>query len=145
MVVPRLASAPHRPALKLNGSRPRKSTPAGDEKPPPTQLLEAAESKAENYGRFSAPRATRGNKSPRGVYGDGAIVGLEGSFRVAFEMGVWRRECALELDEKRLGKIRHLLKASWVPSPPGKHTSQNRIIYTFPRTAGKQKTGHPLV
>ena len=33
--------------------------------------------------------------------------------------------------------------AEWVPSPPGKHTSQSCMISTSPRTAGKRKVQVP--
>ena len=44
----------------------------------------------------------------------------------------------METDRKRY-------LASWVPSPPGKHTFQNCMIGDHPRTAGKRKTRYPLV
>ena len=43
--------------------------------------------------------------------------------------------------------IRHRLNgylASWVPSPPGKHTFQNCMIQDNPRTARKKNTRHSL-
>ena len=34
--------------------------------------------------------------------------------------------------------------AQWVPSPPGKHTSQKCTIWTSPKAAGRKKTRYPL-